>query len=261
MDSNIHNLIKEKLDEIEEKYNIKILYALESGSRLYGFPSEDSDWDIRFIYKSPLPWYISIREKRDTIEINDTILNFDFVGWDIKKALFLLSKSNPSLLEWLQAPLIYKNDETFLKSLKELASEYFSPRSCFYHHLGIIRSHRKRYLERDMKRIAYKKYLYVIRSIYACNWIENKGTQPPAIFEDLFFDNGTNDSRVREEIIELVGRKVEGFEGSEDDRNPILDRYIQSEFARLIEVPFPKVPIKSKKALDTFLWDMLNDRY
>ena len=259
MDSNTHNLIKEKLDEVEEKYNIKMLYALESGSRLYGFPSEDSDWDIRFIYKSPMPWYISIQNKRDTLEINDTILNFDFVGWDIKKALFLLSKSNPSLLEWLQSPIIYKSDEKFHRYMQNLTDMYFSPRACFYHHLGLIRSHRKRYIDTDADKMSHKKYLYVIRSIFACNWIETRMTQPPAIFEKLFFDNGTNDSTVREEIKELIGRKREGLELDEAKRNPIFDQYIQKEFDRLIKVPFAKVPIKNKKTLDAFLWEVLND--
>ena len=43
--------IKRKLDEIEEKENVTILFAVESGSRAWGFASPDSDFDVRFVYK------------------------------------------------------------------------------------------------------------------------------------------------------------------------------------------------------------------
>jgi hypothetical protein len=74
-----------------------------------GFESTDSDWDVRFIYVHPRDWYLSIdvEDKRDVIErpINDEL---DISGWDLRKALKLLRKSNPPLLEWLSSPIIYK---------------------------------------------------------------------------------------------------------------------------------------------------------
>src|SRR6476620_8167174 len=99
--------IKIELQRLEAKHNIKVLYAVESGSRAWGFASKNSDWDVRFIYIHPLDWYLAIEEKKDNIEVilpND----IDMAGWELRKALLLFRKSNPPLLEWLRSPVIYK---------------------------------------------------------------------------------------------------------------------------------------------------------
>ena len=102
----MNHLISSRLTEIESENKIKIVYACESGSRAWGFPSANSDFDVRFIYIRPVEWYLSIDEKRDVIEhpINEQL---DINGWDLKKALQLLRKTNPPLLEWLGSPIIY----------------------------------------------------------------------------------------------------------------------------------------------------------
>ena len=88
--------ILKRLDQIEHEENVSIVYACESGSRAWGFESTDSDWDVRFIYVDQQDWYLSIdvEEKRDVIErpINDEL---EISGWDLRKALKFLRKSNP----------------------------------------------------------------------------------------------------------------------------------------------------------------------
>jgi predicted nucleotidyltransferase len=103
----INKLILEQLEQIEQEEQVTILYACESGSRAWGFPSQDSDYDVRFIYLHKPEWYLSIYDKRDVIErpINNML---DINGWDLRKALNLFRKSNPPLLEWLQSPIQYK---------------------------------------------------------------------------------------------------------------------------------------------------------
>lgn len=90
--------ILKRLTDIEGEEDVKIFYACESGSRAWGFPSADSDYDVRFLYRHPEEWYLSVdlEEKRDVIErpINDDL---DISGWDLRKALKLLRKSNPPL--------------------------------------------------------------------------------------------------------------------------------------------------------------------
>ena len=84
--------ISKHLREIEEQHHIKILYAVESGSRAWGFSSPDSDWDVRFIYVHESEWYFHIEEQKDTIEQmfpDET----DMSGWDLKKALRLFKSS------------------------------------------------------------------------------------------------------------------------------------------------------------------------
>ena len=97
--------IELELERIEKENDVKILFAVESGSRAWGFPSKDSDYDVRFVYIHPVEWYLSIHDKRDVIEypISDDL---DISGWDIKKALQLFAKSNPALLEWIRSPIL-----------------------------------------------------------------------------------------------------------------------------------------------------------
>ncbi len=63
--------IQARLRQIEREENVCIFYACESGSRAWGFPSEDSDCDVRFMYIHSKDWYLSIDERRDVIEIRE----------------------------------------------------------------------------------------------------------------------------------------------------------------------------------------------
>jgi hypothetical protein len=100
--------ILKKLIEIEKNNDVKVIYACESGSRAWGFASEDSDYDVRFIYVHSKDWYLTIADKRDVIEIPFDG-DLDINGWDIRKSLKLLRKSNSPLLEWLSSPIKYRN--------------------------------------------------------------------------------------------------------------------------------------------------------
>jgi len=101
--------MKTKLKHIEENRNVKINYACESGSRAWGFASPDSDYDVRFLYTHPLEWYLAVAEKRDTIDIMDG--DFDAVGWELRKSLRLLKKSNVPALEHLFSPIVYHGED------------------------------------------------------------------------------------------------------------------------------------------------------
>ena len=91
--------INEKLDEIERKEGVRILHAVESGSRAWGFASPDSDYDVRFIYVRSKEDYLRLDEPRDVIEWQlDEVL--DINGWDLKKALRQFAKGNATLFEW-----------------------------------------------------------------------------------------------------------------------------------------------------------------
>lgn len=96
--------IEKKLAQIEQDYQIKIILAVESGSRAWGFESTDSDYDVRFIYKNNPDWYIQVLPKRDVIELPINAID-DYSGWDIKKALIFLNKSNLVLFERLTSPI------------------------------------------------------------------------------------------------------------------------------------------------------------
>ena len=166
-------LVPEKLREIEEKENVKVLLAVESGSRAWGFASPDSDFDVRFIYKRPKEKYLQLNEFRDVIElpVDDT---WDVNGWDLDKTLKLLFKSNPTLFEWINSPICYCRTD-FCDRIAPLIQEYFSVKNSLYHYLNTARRTIKTFLQGETVRP--KKYFYAIRPILACLWVlENKTT-------------------------------------------------------------------------------------
>ena len=126
-----HARVNNLLDRIESDYAVAVLYACESGSRAWGFESRDSDYDVRFLYIHPPHWYLRIDTAKEKggieLPIEDDL---DCVGWDLRKALLLLCKSNPPLLDWLGSPIVYREHPSTISRMRELATEYFSPVSC-----------------------------------------------------------------------------------------------------------------------------------
>src|SRR3989338_2246924 len=171
--------IVHKLEEIQENKGIKILYAVESGSRAWGFESKDSDYDVRFLYLRPRDWYLKIRPEKDTIEILSEDL-LDISGWDIKKALLLFGNSNPPLYEWLVSPVVYLEKGNLIQELRNLAISDYSLRACTYHYLHIARDNYRNYLVKEKVKI--KKYFYALRPLLACFWIKEKNSLPPMEF-------------------------------------------------------------------------------
>lgn len=215
-----------ELKKIEEVENIRILYACESGSRAWGFPSKDSDYDVRFLYVRPVDWYLSIFEKRDVIErpISDML---DINGWDLKKALNLLRKSNPPLLEWLQSPIIYMENHAITAQLRRISLRTFSPKSCVYHYLNMAKGNYREYLKRDQVKI--KKYFYVLRPILACEWIEKYNTMPPMAFDQLVAHAIPTESKLKAVIDNLLGRKRVGDEMDYEPRISLINTFLEQK--------------------------------
>ncbi|MBW7474713.1 nucleotidyltransferase domain-containing protein [Paenibacillus oenotherae] len=208
-----------QLRNIEQEENVVILYACESGSRAWGFPSKDSDYDVRFIYLRPEDWYLSIFERRDVIERPISNL-LDINGWDLKKALNLFRKSNPPLMEWLHSPILYMEPYSVAEQIRRISPIAFSPRSCLYHYLHMAKGNFREYLQGEQVRI--KKYFYVLRPILACGWIERYLSMPPLQFDLLVDRLVPAGSELRTAIEELLIRKKAGEELDYEPRiNPI----------------------------------------
>lgn len=139
------------LEDIEKKHQIKILYACEAGSRAYNVATPVSDYDIRFIYVSPLPKYLSLRPNEETITVQ--MDSWDIQGWDLKKALTLALKSNPSLFEWMFSPIHYRKDVAFWEEMREIATNHFSRRTLVAHYVRMSKKNLFAYQER--KKISY----------------------------------------------------------------------------------------------------------
>lgn len=249
--------IDSELKRIEEEEGVRILYACESGSRAWGFPSKDSDYDVRFIYVRPVDWYLSLFEKRDVIErpISDQL---DINGWDLKKALNLFRKSNPPLLEWLQSPIQYMEQYGVTEQIRQLSPLTFSPRSSMYHYLHMAKGNFREYLQGEYVKI--KKYFYVLRPILACQWIEEHGSMPPMEFEDLV-EQILPESTLKQEVYTLLTRKKAGVEFDLEPKITVINDYLDRQIAYFEETA-KHIAVSGEKqeaALDALFRDALRE--
>ncbi len=221
----IRKEIFSQLQEIEQREKIRILYCCESGSRAWGFASNDSDYDVRFIYVHPQDWYLSINDKKDSIEY-PLIGELDFGGWEIRKALRLMRKSNAVIFEWLQSPIIYWKNEDFVKRIWPLAEKCFAPKPAINHYLGLAINAYNSF--KNSQQTKAKKYFYVIRPVLAAYWIAQKGTIPPMEYHKLL--PLIEDQNILAILDDLLKKKRNSAEGDLVDVIPELHIYIDKLF-------------------------------
>jgi predicted nucleotidyltransferase len=200
-DAEACDLIQTRLSAIETANRIRVLMAVESGSRAWGFPSRDSDYDVRFIYIHTREWYLSLETRRDVLEspMEDIL---DVRGWDIRKALRLFAKANPPLLEWLTSPMVYRDEKGFRSDLTRLLPVYYEPQACRYHYIHMAQNNYREYLRGPT--VWIKKYLYVLRPLLAVRWIEQGNGPVPMEFSHLL---STVQDKVN--LVEAIGGLIE----------------------------------------------------
>ena len=250
------NVIPAHLRDIEQEHNVKVLLAVESGSRAWGFESKNSDWDVRFIYVNKPEWYFKVQEQRDVIEhmYEDDV---DLVGWELRKALVLLQKSNPSLLEWFNSPKVYYKDEDFVKRIREIERDYFNPIRTMYHYNHIYIKHDERYLQKQG--YPMKRFLYYLRGILACKWIEKNKSLPPVAFNELL-DATVEDNEIRAKVDELISLKKSGKEHdmlTVEDSLVDYARHLADYYNGIIDSFRPELNRTSTDALNSILYDMV----
>lgn len=196
--------IIEALRKLEEEKNIRILYACETGSRAWGFASEDSDYDVRFIYVHDTSWYLSLDEKPDTISIMLEERELDLVGWELRKTLRLMKKSNASLFEKLDSPEVYINDDYFDKGIKSYVSEAFSPIAVMYHYLSMCKNVFSEVENKE--KYTLKMLFYSLRTALASKWVQDKNTIPPMVFNTMVKELDF-DAKLKERIALLLELK------------------------------------------------------
>lgn len=224
-DGTMEELIREKLAEIEQKEHVRILHAVESGSRAWGFASPDSDYDVRFVYVRPMEYYLELQDKKDFIdwELDETL---DINGWDLTKALQHFHKSNATLFEWSNSPIVYQTMPEW-EQVKSAGAEYFSCKSALYHYYGTANKNYHEYLLDDM--VKYKKYFYVLRPLLACKWIEEKKCPPPVLFRELV--DTVLEDEMKPLVNGLVEKKMQMVEAEKGKRIDELNAYILEKLA------------------------------
>jgi predicted nucleotidyltransferase len=231
--------IVDNLDRIEQNKGVQIIYAVESGSRAWGFASRDSDYDVRFVYIHPVDWYLSIRERRDVIECPISG-DLDIAGWDLRKALGLFRKSNPPLLEWLSSPVVYRDNFRVAEQLRTLMKDHFSPKSCLYHY---VHSAYRRFREcQRTETPKIKKYCYMLRPILACMWIEKHNSMPPVEISRLFADVSLA-PELTAAIDGLIASKLAGIETETGPQIPLLNDFFAEKLAYFEQLAKTMAPI------------------
>jgi predicted nucleotidyltransferase len=199
--------IKNKLKDLEAQHKVKILYACETGSRAWGFPSPDSDYDVRMIYVHEPDWYLSLQEGKSTIELMANDGDLDITGWDLRMCLRLLWKSNASMLERVQSPIVYMEQEGIVSQFREHAEKCFSPIATMHHYLGMAHTSFEDVENHEMVKL--KKLFYALRAALACKWIIDKESAPPIVFmtmvDELSFDEALKD-RIKQLIVLKSGK-------------------------------------------------------
>jgi predicted nucleotidyltransferase len=247
--NDISERVRDTLARLETEQNIRVLFACESGSRAWGFASRDSDYDVRFLYVHQRDWYLSVEDRCDVVEL-PLAEDLDVSGWELRKALRLLRKSNPPLLEWLRSPVVYQYDPAFVAQFGALATEFYSPRRCFRHYLHMASGNWRDYL-RDRELVSLKKYLYVFRPLLACRWIERLGSQVPMQFVRLV-DGVLYETVVRNALDELVARKQAGEELDVAPPVAVLSHFVEHELARLERLADPDDAVGDVETLNGF---------
>jgi hypothetical protein len=251
--------MKERMSEallrIESEYNVKVIYACESGSRAWGFASQDSDFDVRFIYVHPVDWYLSVSERRDVIEVPaDELL--DINGWDIRKTLRLLRRSNSPLMEWLASPIKYRCLEIAVNPLIELSRKAFLPRASFHHYFSMSRNSLANVRNAWKPRI--KSYLYTLRTMLCCKWIKKFGDQPPMLIDELLFVFlPDSNNEIRRYIDEMILIKKKSAESAMIDRSAVIEDYLISQLSELSHYSPKKVAKESLECFDVLFRKIL----
>jgi len=235
--------IEHELKEIEKNCKVKIIYACESGSRAWNFASANSDYDVRFIYAHPKNWYLTIAERRDVIEI-PLDGELDINGWDIRKSLILLRKSNSPLLEWISSPIKYRNAIPIMNGFVKLSEDAFMPESSCYHYLSMAKNIISKFDE--VEEVKIKSYLYSLRAILCCKWIIKRLNQPPMRIQELLGEY-LSSGKLNEFVEEIISEKSKGDEYLKIKRSSRFEDYLYDQL-NILEANIPinprKIPIE-----------------
>ncbi len=249
--------IQGRLRAIEEEHDVRVLFAVESGSRAWGFPSPNSDYDVRFIYAHPREWYLSLdlEERRDVIEC-EIVDDIDLSGWDIRKALKLFWQSNPSFVEWLHSPIVYRDEVGFADRARALLPDIYDVNKGVHHYWSMADKNYRGYLK--AKLVPLKKYFYVLRPLLAIRWLERYRSPAPVEFERLR-PLVADDETVDKEITRLLAKKQRSEEKEFVPVMAELNDYIEKELSRLSRYPGKAAPgSRDLSSLNTLFRDYLD---
>lgn len=225
-------LIPKMLKNIEQTYNIKILFAIESGSRVWRLESENSDYDVRFVFVRRTEDYLGLDYPEDVLQVSFDKMGirmgqegcyYDMCGFDIYKFVRMLAKSNPTTVEWLQSDITYMGEQP--KELQEWIKNYFNPISLFFHYRSMSKQNYEKYLK-SKTLVTYKKYLYAMRGLVNAKYVEQFNQIPPIDFTRTLQTTFLPD-HIRYKLLEIIDLKKSGKEKDIIENIIKFDEYIE----------------------------------
>lgn len=236
---------------IEEVANqpYPLLFATISGAHLYGFPSPDSDYDLRGVHILPVKEVIGLEDGRETIIVSEMRdgLEIDLVTHDIKKFFCLMLKKNGYVLEQLYSPLIVLPTPEHAE-LKEIAKGCIT-RYHSHHYFGFAETNWKLFDKERPRRV--KPLLYVFRGLLTGINLMRTGVIEANLLS-------MNEVFKLPYIPELVARKLAGVEKSTLDDNDVT--FYEQEYQRLrveLESAFQASTLPEKATAKAALNDLL----
>lgn len=213
--SNMRQVIENLFKDLEEKP----LFYIESGSRLWGFASPDSDYDVRGFHLQSKKQYFDFQQHPDIIEVMDG--DFDFVSYDVDKMFGLLVKSNPAVFEWIRADLVYWNELPDWEQFQQDIVSNFDFKALFFHYISLAKGS-IRLMETD-KKFTYKNVFYCIRGLLSAD-LSARQIIPELSIDHLFnqFDQDFDVLEIAKESLERKKQRTEKAEVEERDKLKML---------------------------------------
>lgn len=162
--------IERRLAGLARDHGVVVRWAVESGSRAWGFPSPDSDYDCRFIFVRPAADYLSPWRPADVIETPPGPV-YDIAGWDLIKAVTLAVGGNATVGEWLRSPLVYDGDPGFCRQLQELVARVTDRPAVTRHYLHVGRRQWSR-SGAQTGDARLKQVFYAVRPAVTVRWLD-----------------------------------------------------------------------------------------
>ncbi|MDN5727232.1 MAG: nucleotidyltransferase domain-containing protein [Propionibacteriales bacterium] len=234
MDPTVVSAIDRRLADLARAEDVRILWAVESGSRAWGFPSPDSDYDCRFFYARTVEARLSLWPRRDVLETPlDKV--FDVNGWDLSKALTLLVAGNATVVEWLHSPIVYDGDAAFRDEVLALARTVVPLDRVRSHHAHLGARHLSYLTSRE---VPLKKLFYALRPAFSLHWMARHAGLPPMDLPSLLAESDVS-AELRTSVVDLVARKAVTRELGTEAAPEVIMEFLHEEFSRAGAEPPP----------------------
>jgi len=211
--------MRQEIDKLFKVIEEIPLFYIESGSRLWGIASPDSDYDVRGFHLQSKRQYFDFKKHRDIIEVMDG--DFDFVSYDIDKMFGLLVKSNPTVFEWVRANIVYFNELPDWTTFQQDVITNFDFKALFHHYISLAKGNIN--LMETGKKFTYKTAFYCIRGLLSAD-LTNRQIIPELLIDDLFkqFNNDNEVLKIAKDSLERKKQHAEKEEVLESDKQKIL---------------------------------------